>query len=322
MDILHNREYTGSLVYGRRKASLYEGIGLHKTSSDEWQVIPDVNEPLVSRELFEKAQERLERQKKEHFEKMEAHQERLSKQVNVLKGKIVCGDCGKNMRYRKSQKEGESPAYVCGGFVDSKGERCRPHRIVGYLVEEAVLKAVEVQLQAAADMEKAVRGLKGGTGEKKVRDRFAERLREISVCLEEIEGKKTGLYEDMVSGFLNEEEYLYVKGKYEEEFRKLSLEMETVAEEKKSFEAVMELKTGWLKAVRELKGSRGEKSEGSAGDEPGSVQPAGGGLTREMAEVFVKKVRIFEGKKIEVELNFTEDMELMKKVLEEVSENV
>lgn len=51
---MKNSTYTGELVYGRMTKSLYQGIKCHRAKPDEWRIIPDAHEAIVSRELYDK----------------------------------------------------------------------------------------------------------------------------------------------------------------------------------------------------------------------------------------------------------------------------
>lgn len=301
VDILKNVEYTGCIVYGKMPKSLYEGIKCHRAPPEEWRVIPDTHEPLVSRELYDRVQERFERQKRHYHERLEAGRERREQYVNLFKGKIICGDCGKNMRFRRSVTKKTVPAYDCGGFLDSGGKRCSRHHIQAGKLEEAVLQAVRVQIGTMCGLEEAVRRLKGSSGESAARGRLQKRIREITGRLEAVNEKKTGLYESLMEGILDEEEYQYAKERYENDFLKLNAQLEEVQREKKDLDSLMESGMDCLKSVRHLY----------------SLEC----MTQEAADLFVKEIRVFEDCRVEVTLNFTEDIRMMERIVSKVESN-
>lgn len=301
VDILKNVEYTGCIVYGKMPKSLYEGIKCHRAAPEEWRVIPDVHEPLVSRELYDRVQERFERQKRHYHERLEAGRERREQYVNLFRGKIVCGDCGKNMRYRRPTVRMTVPVYDCGGFIDSNGKRCSRHHIQAVKVEEAVRQAVRVQAGMMCSLDETVRKLKGSSGEAAVRGRHQKKLREITRQLAAVNEKKAGLYENLMEGLLDDAEYQYAKERYEDDFQKLNAQMEEARREKKEFDSVMESGLDCLKAVRH----------------PDSLEC----MTQEAADLFVKEIRVFEDSRVEVVLNFTEDIRMMERIVSEVEQN-
>ena len=64
-NILHNQAYIGNLVQGRRRARHYKGEERHHTEKDEWIIIEDTHEPIVSKEVFDAVEEILAEKVKE-----------------------------------------------------------------------------------------------------------------------------------------------------------------------------------------------------------------------------------------------------------------
>lgn len=301
VDILKNAEYTGCIVYGRMPKSLYEGIRCHRTPPEEWKVIPDTHEALVSRELYDRVQERFERQKRHYYERLEACREVREQYRNLFRGKIVCGDCGKNMRYRLQAARIPVPSYDCGGFIDSRGKRCSRHHIQARKVEEAVWQAVRSQIGAMCSLEEVIRKLKGHPGEAAARCRLQKKIQEISLQLAQVNEKKAGLYENLVEGILDDAEYQYAKERYEKDFRKLNARLEEAVKEKKDFDSVMGAGRDCLRTARSLAGLDC--------------------LGQDAVDCFVKEVRVYEGSRIEVTLNYAEDIGMMERIVQEVGRN-
>ena len=101
IDILTNPVYTGALVYGKIPKSLYEGIRMHRAPKEEWRILEGMHEPIVSKELFDKVQDIFEENKKVVREKYAENEKNREGVDNRFKGKIICADCGKNMRYAR-----------------------------------------------------------------------------------------------------------------------------------------------------------------------------------------------------------------------------
>ena len=94
--ILTNQAYIGSAVHGKVVIEKYNNIPLHATDPSEWVIVKNTYEPLVDKEPFEKAQERVKKISDAYFAK--EFTKHPPNEKNLLKGKIVCGDCGKGMR--------------------------------------------------------------------------------------------------------------------------------------------------------------------------------------------------------------------------------
>lgn len=101
VDILRNPTYTGCIVYGRVPKSLYQRIKMHRADPDEWRILPDMHEPIVSRELFDEVQKILDDRAELAKKKKAKTKEQRDSIVNLFVKRIYCGDCGKRMRFVK-----------------------------------------------------------------------------------------------------------------------------------------------------------------------------------------------------------------------------
>ena len=96
--ILNNRFYLGEMAYGksvRKSVGSKNGIAVPK---EEWKVITDHHEPLVTPEVFALASAyRPEQSTKRKREK------------HPLTGKIYCGGCGYAINYKPQRNNGKMP---------------------------------------------------------------------------------------------------------------------------------------------------------------------------------------------------------------------
>lgn len=302
-DILTNPVYTGALVYGRMPKSLYEGIRGHRAPKEEWRVLEGMHEPIVSKELFDKVQDIFDRNRNAFHEKYEANAVNREGIVNRFKGKMVCGDCGKNMRFLRVQakyRKGMYGTYTCGGYIDSRRARCSRHYIRASEVEDAVYAAIREQLAQAADMEETMARMKGGSGEINRLDGFRARINRLMQEISKTNARRQGLYEDYVSGMLDEGEYQYARKEYEERAGRLNRELDEARKEMEQFQAVFSRDNRWLRKIR--------MADGAAE------------LTDEIIGELVDEVRIFEDRRVEIVFEYTEDRKKLETVLAEMEE--
>ena len=122
-DIATNPTYIGCLVFGRMSKALFQGMPkAHRNPRDEWIILPDMHEPIVDRELYDKVQEIMSARKAEFKEKVKGSEEARSALQNLLKGKIYCGCCGKRMKSWISRDKYGNYVYlyyVCSGYGGS-----------------------------------------------------------------------------------------------------------------------------------------------------------------------------------------------------------
>ena len=105
--IIENETYTGDMVQGKSVTIQHKQI---KTNKKDWVVVKNTHEAIISKETFEKVQQcRMQKAEKSKS------QNKMPYTENVLKGKIFCQYCGKNLnRGRKITKtKGEIYYFFC-----------------------------------------------------------------------------------------------------------------------------------------------------------------------------------------------------------------
>ena len=133
-------------------------------------------------------------------------------------------------------------------------------------------------------MEAVIKRLKGGAGERWLSDQYQGKVNNLSLQLSKINEKKARLYENMVEGILEEEEYQFAKKQYESEYQRLQAALDEARKIKDSFDKVMSLDTDWMQAVKGL----GNMDE----------------LSADVVEAMVARVSIFEGKRVQIDLEY------------------
>lgn len=216
LKIVRDEQYTGSTVYGRR---YYDRIGQShsvKVSKKDWIVVPDVHEPIVSREEFDRAQAAL----KEYKER------------DVLAGtktKIRCGVCGHAMERHNTKQ----PYYDCRTLRVTDKFPCPPEKIPEQEIHGALLDSLRSMVQMAVDMDKLLR-----EQQKEQMQDVAAMRRALSALQEQVSQLKRqakGQYEAFVMGEIGKEAYLAAKAVSRqkeqilaEQISKLELSMEQV----------------------------------------------------------------------------------------------
>lgn len=304
LDILQNRTYTGCLVYGRMKKSLYQGIKLHRTKQEEQIILPNMHEAIVSEELFDKVQQIFEDARNEMHRKMEESETARENITNLFKGKIYCGDCGKRMRFIKGQsrktKEYLYPHYMCGGYIDSGMRRCSKHTTPYDKVKDAVFKAIQGQLYIALEQEKLLQRLKGSTVERDLLEQYDGQYRAALREVDQLTSRREKLFEHFTEGILDEEEYRFAKEKYAEQAAVLEKKLAAARERKQQLTDVLSGNSKWLQALRCADGA--EK------------------VDQKMAAELIDRIRIFEECRIEVTFNYCEDKAVFENVVKALKE--
>ena len=304
IDIMKNPTYTGCIVYGRIPKSLYEGIKMHRAPEEEWRYVPDAHEPIVSQELFDKVQKMFADRAEKFKAKMDENAPLRELVTNHFKGKIYCGDCGKRMRFVKPTDkrypiDQDHAVYVCGGYLDSGYSRCSRHSIRYPVVADAVLAAINMQLELALKQEQLIRQMRGSAREKNLIDKYVGQINYLSQELKKTNSKREALFENFAEGILDEAEYQFAKKKYDEEAKEIEKKLTVEKAKKVQLDDILSLSNEWLEAIH--------KAE--------NVTEIDAGLVKHL----VSSVKIFEDNRVEVELYFGDQRNIFNRIIAEMA---
>lgn len=300
IDILKNPYYAGDLVYGRIPKSLYEGVKMHRAPREEWRFIRNHHEPIIDRELYDQVQRMFAENAAVYREKKAASQEKRMSIVNLFDKKVFCGDCGGKMRFtRRSIKQHRGKdGFNCARYIDHAGKTCSRHNISYAEVQDAVFALIQQQVNVAANMEQLLSQLKGSAGERNIRHRYQSEINNLARQLGKVATKREGLYESYVEGVLDNQEYLFAKAQYDEQYAALSIRLDEARQKKERFDRAFSVNNEWLSAIRGVK----DATE----------------LDAEIVDRLIAAIYVFEGKRIEVKLNYKEDHQLLLELLDEM----
>lgn len=276
---------------------------MHRAPEEEWRYVPDAHDPIISKELFDKVQRMFEDRAKTFKAKMDENAQLREQITNPFRGKIYCGDCGKRMRFIKPTDkrypiDQNHTAYVCGGYLDSGYTRCSRHSIRYPVVADAVMSAIKAQIDVSLKQEQLIRQMRGSVQEKNLMDRYTGQINYLSQKLQKINGKRETLFKNFAEGILDEAEYQSAKKKYDAEAADTEKRLAEEKTRKIQLDKVITFDNEWLKAIH--------KAENTAE------------IDVDLVEYLIRSVKIFEGNRIEVELNFGEQREVVDRVIAEM----
>ncbi len=171
-------------------------------AESEWCVIENNHEAIVSQMLFDNVQKVL---------RLDTRRSPEDEAVTLFSGMVFCGDCGASM-VRKTVPAGgrKYVYYVCSANKQDK-TACSPHRIRDNALEEIVLDSLKVHIQDVIDMS----DLLAMTDTAPLRTAEAQKIqRQLDKKREEYETLQKllmSLYENLVGGILDREEYIRLK---------------------------------------------------------------------------------------------------------------
>ena len=201
--ILADEVYTGDMVQGK-----HTNVG-HKqvvTKPVDWIVVRNTHEPLVSREVFAKAQAVREQMASKYTRTM-----KVPYSENILRGRVFCAHCGKNLHRQRSHGR---YFYRCISN-DRMGEGSCTGGII-HLPEPDLFDAILTIIRQKAEVVIG-EALRLKRCDNKIATQKAQVDQEIAELGRQTQKNKalhSGLYENFVKGILTKAEYLEMREDY------------------------------------------------------------------------------------------------------------
>lgn len=222
--ILSNPIYLGTLAQQRRTTVSYKNHKIVFKDKEDWVVVEDNHEPIISQELWDKVQEYNNSVSRGKSDKQGV--------TGTFSGLLYCADCGYKMKKKmmKSQGKTQRVSYTCGLHAYYGKENCTTHTISESVLEALVIADIQDKLRLIVDEEKARKefltketGIRAsqGASDKKRKNEIEKRLSELDTLTQSV-------YENMVLGKVPEDVCVRLIDKYQEENKTLQAELETV----------------------------------------------------------------------------------------------
>lgn len=222
-DILNNQVYCGDVVQHKVEKVSYKSKVIRKVSADNTIIIKDMHEPIISREIFEKTQERLSKRRKATG----------TGKVHILSGKVFCHYCGKPMQknHTVSSKAGHIGYLRCRDkYSYAEKDRCStPNIRIDYILDALQMQLIKKFKDVAVDSidEKYIENLLNNNNDENA---LLEReLTNLKNEQDKIARNQKNLYNDRLNDIISLTEYLnYNRGFIErlDEIKKRIMEIE------------------------------------------------------------------------------------------------
>lgn len=205
--ILGNQMYIGNLVQGILKVKSYKVQVAQRQEKDDWIVVENTHEPIISKEDFEVVQELLERN---------TRKAPAMTKVYLFSGFIKCGDCGRSMSRKEHHHDyGDYTYYVCTTHTKIDKTACSKHTTRADKLEKIVLASIQTQVALAVDMDEAIKSINTNEKTNKESARLNKMLEQAKNEVEKAERMMLDLYPDWKSGVISKEEYIELKKRFD-----------------------------------------------------------------------------------------------------------
>ena len=285
--VLKNPLYIGVLTQGKETTPSYK---VHKRISkdeEEWAVVQDSHEAIISRSDFDKVQ------------KVLALDTRTCKDdsvVQLFSGMVFCGDCGASM-IRKTVPAGGKKYiyYVCSENKANK-KVCSAHSIRDTDLENIVLLSAQQYIQAVIDLQ----DLLELTDTAPLRTAEAQKVqRQIDMKRGELERYNRllmSLYESLTDGIINKDEYMRLKQRYSEQNAEAEKQLLALQDVLADIQEHGSASLGWMNEFREHQNITA--------------------LDRETVVALIERIFVFDDKRVEITFRWHDEYEWQADILQ------
>lgn len=193
--ILSDEKYCGHMVQGKLKNISYKVKKAKRQDPEDWVVVRNTHEPIISEELFQKAQILLERPSRTT----------RSGEKAMYSSFVYCGGCG-HVLSRKRDNNNGSYYHRCGFHEATK--KCRPLHVSEKVLDEQLLFAVKSQIVLVTEMDKLKQSILSSDGFIDDSKILKSNLSHLEKEQERLEAKSHRLYDDYSDGIIDKDLYI------------------------------------------------------------------------------------------------------------------
>ncbi|MCD8097387.1 MAG: recombinase family protein [Lachnospiraceae bacterium] len=287
--ILNDIVYIGHLAQRKGSQCLYKGLPYHITDKENWIVVENTHEPLISVELFEKVQE-INRQAMETTKANSGKYDYLPKAQNIYGKKFICAECERIMKLTRSINHEKTKAYFtfkCPTFAEHGANGCSDVKMKKEDLDEAVFAFIKSQMEVFMDMEQNLRRLLAMKRSKLKQSGNQQETTAIKQQLEKKRSLLSDLYVDLKAGFLSQDEYGHHKEIITSDIAALELKLAELQSAKIETEEQLTGEMKWKFMVQRFH----DATEISA----------------DMVEAFVESIKLHEDGTLDIRLSYMDE---------------
>ena len=231
--ILKNEVYIGNMVQEKCKRINYKLKKRIKNDKSEWIRVENTHDPIIDKEKFYAVQDIL----------ASKSETRVKSRNLLLKGLVVCSDCGKKMGITTHSSD---TIYMrCHTYaILPKQKLCTPHNINYQKLENAVISEIQNICHQYLDKKKMKQIIDTKYEELEKSQEISKQKSLLAKSIEVLDFQIEKLYEDKLNGLINNNDFsrmYYKKVKEREESQNKLKELNEIKFEKQTidYEKVM-----------------------------------------------------------------------------------
>ncbi len=209
--ILTSQEYCGDVINFKTYSKSFKLKKRIKNDVENMAIFKGVHTPIVSREDWERVQEKRGKARK---------RKKIDGEVNMFSGLLVCADCQSNLNYHFNQKNPEIKYFNCPN--NNKRNRTCPttHYVRVDFLEQVILQEIRRLTKFASQYEKEFTAMVMGHSQKSVQNERQNKQKELNKLLDrdkELDTLFNHMYEDNIRGKIDDDRFARMSKVYTEE---------------------------------------------------------------------------------------------------------
>jgi site-specific DNA recombinase len=254
--ILKNKIYIGVLEQGKRNRISYKVKKTVDKPEEEWSVIEEHHEAIISRSDFEKVGQ---------LAKRDTKRSKDETSVYLFSGMMICNECKRQMIRRCRKYKGKQYiSYICSTYNKQQG--CTRHSIKEEQITEIILAVLQDHIELSGELNKVLDNINDTNNDtnsinndsintnsintnsiKKNLIASSKRIKEKTEELDTCSGILSSLYNDLCEGIITEEELVSYSHIYEEKIKCIEKQISLINKEMKMLTENEKKSRVWLR---------------------------------------------------------------------------
>lgn len=294
--ILNNRTYLGHMLSGKTVSRLYQGKKKAYISENQWEVVENVNEPIISREVFDAVQKLMQAE----GDRRRSFLGKSKNPENIFKGLIFCRECGRFMYRGRTKITATNIAWYfgCSGYRNHKDRACSHMRTIREeKLKDAVLTFIKNQVKLADELMVRIKSFNDGVQSSNQSNDSHLQAQDFQKQLDKLDLLLRSSFESYISGVISEEDYLFNKSKYETEIKSCKESLDSMSVSEKAIDVEGVRRNPYIVSLKKFSRARA--------------------LTREMCIALIDRIEIDEENAITIYPKYRDEFSALYEMIEE-----
>lgn len=284
--ILSNELYIGTLMQHKTGTPNHKVKKRLDYDREEWIIIEDNHEPIIRRTDFETVQSLMQRDVRTAPKKEEVH---------LFSGFVFCADCRHTMVRKTVPRCGKKYFYlVCATNKARKG--CTPHMISEEKLRTIVYHIVTDHIDLIAQVEQVLEQIAALPEQERRFINYDTQITSLEGEIQRYQDLKVNLYSDMADGIISREEYREFHAGYD---RRITEKKRQIAKLQEERTQALENGSGSVAWIEQFMKYRNITE-----------------LDRECIVHLIENILIYDGKRIEVNFRYRDELESVLQYIE------